>query len=118
MINDPRLTESALCRREDPELWFPDNKGRKPKKPPRAVVICHSCPIQKECLQYALDEGERYGIWGGLDEAERRQLTRPAKPRKSRPGLPVPEPSEVRGVSWNSANAGDGTDANCLRMLR
>ena len=86
MINDPRLTESALCRREDPELWFPKNKGRKPKKPPRAVVICHSCPIQKECLQYALDEGERYGIWGGLDEAERRQLTRPAKPRTSRPG--------------------------------
>ena len=59
----------------------PKNKGRKPKKPPRAVVICHSCPIQKECLHYALDEGERYGIWGGLDEAERRQLTRPAKHR-------------------------------------
>ena len=84
--------------------------------PRRQGAPVHRCPIQQACLQYALDEGERYGIWGGLDEAERRQLTRPAKPRKSR--MRVPEPSEVRGVSWNSANACDGTDANWLRMLR
>ena len=81
MSTGPRFTESALCRREDPELWFPESKGRRSKKPHPAVVICHRCPIQQACLQHALDHDERHGIWGGLTEAGRRALIRPRKPR-------------------------------------
>jgi WhiB family transcriptional regulator, redox-sensing transcriptional regulator len=97
MSTDLRATESALCRREDPELWFPQSKGRRSKKPHPAVVICHRCPIQQACLQHALDADERHGIWGGLTEAERRALIRPRKPRA--PDQPAARTSEVRGVS-------------------
>jgi WhiB family redox-sensing transcriptional regulator len=62
----------ALCAQTDPEAFFPD-KGESPKPAKR---VCARCEVRAECLQHALDCGERFGIWGGLSERERRSLTR------------------------------------------
>jgi WhiB family redox-sensing transcriptional regulator len=64
----------ALCAQTDPESFFPEKGGstREAKK------ICTSCEVRSECLEYALSNDERFGIWGGLSERERRKLRRRA----------------------------------------
>ncbi|MDV7194641.1 WhiB family transcriptional regulator [Mycolicibacterium fortuitum] len=60
----------AACASADPEAWFPE-KGQ-----PYAMAkrICATCPVKAECLEYALANRERAGVWGGLSERERRQV--------------------------------------------
>ncbi len=62
----------ALCAQTDPEAFFPEKGGstRDAKK------ICTGCEVRAECLTYALANDERFGIWGGLSERERRRLKR------------------------------------------
>ena len=62
--------DRALCAQTDPEAFFPEKGGstREAKK------ICLSCEVRVECLEYALENDERFGIWGGLSERERRRL--------------------------------------------
>ena len=64
--------ERALCAQTDPEAFFPEKGGstREAKK------ICTGCEVKSECLSYALANDERFGIWGGLSERERRRLKR------------------------------------------
>jgi WhiB family redox-sensing transcriptional regulator len=64
--------ERALCSQTDPEAFFPEKGGstREAKK------ICVGCEVRDECLEYALENDERFGIWGGLSERERRRLRR------------------------------------------
>ena len=64
--------DRALCAQTDPEAFFPEKGGstREAKK------ICQRCPVRAECLEYALANDERFGIWGGLSERERRRLKR------------------------------------------
>ncbi|BBY32679.1 WhiB [Mycolicibacter minnesotensis] len=64
--------ERALCSQTDPEAFFPEKGGstREAKK------ICQRCSVRSECLEYALAHDERFGIWGGLSERERRRLKR------------------------------------------
>ena len=66
--------ERALCAQTDPEAFFPEKGGstREAKK------VCVSCEVRAECLEYALENDERFGIWGGLSERERRKLRRRA----------------------------------------
>ena len=66
--------EHALCAQTDPEAFFPEKGGssRDAKK------VCQSCDVRSECLEYALSKDERFGIWGGLSERERRRLKRRA----------------------------------------
>ena len=66
--------ERALCAQTDPEAFFPEKGGstREAKK------ICTGCEVRDECLEYALEHDERFGIWGGLSERERRRLKRAA----------------------------------------
>jgi WhiB family redox-sensing transcriptional regulator len=66
--------ERALCAQTDPEAFFPEKGGstREAKK------VCVSCDVRAECLEYALEHDERFGIWGGLSERERRKLKRRA----------------------------------------
>lgn len=61
----------ALCAETDPEAFFPE-KGASTRE---ARQVCRACPVRAECLEYALDHHERFGIWGGLSERERRKLT-------------------------------------------
>jgi len=62
--------ERALCAQTDPEAFFPEKGGstREAKK------VCTRCDVRAECLEYALAHDERFGIWGGLSERERRKL--------------------------------------------
>jgi len=64
----------ALCAQTDPEAFFPEKGGstRDAKK------ICTSCEVRAQCLEYALANDERFGIWGGLSERERRKLRKRA----------------------------------------
>jgi WhiB family redox-sensing transcriptional regulator len=64
----------SLCAQTDPEAFFPEKGGstRDAKK------ICASCDVRAQCLEYALRNDERFGIWGGLSERERRKLRKRA----------------------------------------
>lgn len=64
----------SLCAQTDPEAFFPEKGGstRDAKK------ICASCDVKAQCLEYALQNDERFGIWGGLSERERRKLRKQA----------------------------------------
>jgi WhiB family redox-sensing transcriptional regulator len=64
--------DKALCAETDPEAFFPEKGGstREAKK------ICTGCEVRAECLEFALANDERFGIWGGLSERERRRLRR------------------------------------------
>ena len=62
--------EDAICAQTDPEAFFPD-KGGSTKEAKR---VCLSCSVRADCLEYALTHVERFGIWGGTSERERRKI--------------------------------------------
>ncbi|GAB21073.1 putative WhiB family regulatory protein [Gordonia polyisoprenivorans NBRC 16320 = JCM 10675] len=64
--------DRALCAQTDPEAFFPEKGGSTRE----AKRICSGCEVKAECLEYALANDERFGIWGGLSERERRRLKR------------------------------------------
>ncbi len=61
---------SALCGETDPEAFFPEKGGSTRD----AKRVCTGCDVRAECLEFALSNDERFGIWGGLSERERRRL--------------------------------------------
>ncbi|WP_051171954.1 WhiB family transcriptional regulator [Microbacterium indicum] len=65
----------ALCAQTDPEAFFPEKGGSTRD----AKRICTSCSVREQCLEYALQNDERFGIWGGLSERERRRVKRAAQ---------------------------------------
>jgi WhiB family redox-sensing transcriptional regulator len=62
----------ANCMGVDPDLFFPE-RGASTRE---AKAVCRGCVVREECLEYALANGEKFGIWGGLSERERRRLRR------------------------------------------
>ncbi len=66
--------DRALCAQTDPEAFFPEKGGSTRE----AKRVCRGCEVRAECLEYALEHDERFGIWGGLSERERRRLKRQA----------------------------------------
>jgi WhiB family redox-sensing transcriptional regulator len=66
--------EEALCAQTDPEAFFPEKGGSTRE----AKRVCGRCDVKADCLEYALANDERFGIWGGLSERERRRLKRRA----------------------------------------
>jgi WhiB family redox-sensing transcriptional regulator len=76
--------KQSLCRNFDAELFFPlggpiqSRTGANLMQERAAKAICNQCPVRERCLQDALDAGDEWGIWGGLNEGERRAL-RPKK---------------------------------------
>lgn len=86
--------DHANCLGLDPALFFP-GQGESTKE---AKAVCTGCTVRVECLDYALETGERFGIWGGKSERERRRM-RGDRRRAERviPDLPplasVPDPS-------------------------
>lgn len=77
--------DSAACRDEDPELFFPiGNTGPSQVQQEQAKKVCRRCPVAAECLKFAFDTGQDAGVWGGLTEEERRAENRVATRRFSR----------------------------------
>lgn len=62
----------ANCLGVDPDLFFPE-RGASTKE---AKQVCQGCVVREDCLEYALANGEKFGIWGGLSERERRRIRR------------------------------------------
>ena len=62
----------ANCLGVDPDLFFPE-RGASTRE---AKEVCRGCVVREECLEFALQNGEKFGIWGGLSERERRRIRR------------------------------------------
>ena len=62
--------DSAVCAQVDLEVFFPEDGG----SVRTAKRICQPCPVKAECLRFALKRNERFGVWGGLSERERRRI--------------------------------------------
>jgi WhiB family redox-sensing transcriptional regulator len=65
----------AACADSDPDLFTTDELTL------GVQLICARCPVQGECLDYALDHDERFGVWGGVTPGERRRLRRAVSSR-------------------------------------
>ncbi|MBO0818319.1 MAG: WhiB family transcriptional regulator [Actinobacteria bacterium] len=75
----------AACASADPELFFPISySGPARRQVAQAKAICARCPIQQECLSYALEAGPIQGVWGGLTEEERLRLARRKRRARAR----------------------------------
>lgn len=70
--HDLAWQDGALCAQTGAQFFFPEpgNSVREAKR------ICAACPIRSACLEYALNNDERFGVWGGLSEKERYGLRR------------------------------------------
>ena len=62
----------ANCMGVDPDLFFPE-RGASTRE---AKEVCRGCVVREDCLEYALANGEKFGIWGGMSERERRRVRR------------------------------------------
>lgn len=69
---EPGWQQRALCAQIDPEAFFPEKGGSTRE----AKRVCLVCEVRDDCLAYALDNDERFGIWGGMSERERRKMKR------------------------------------------
>src|SRR4051794_19837379 len=64
--------DDANCLGVDPDLFFPE-RGASTRE---AKEVCRGCVVREQCLEFALQNGEKFGIWGGLSERERRRIRR------------------------------------------
>ncbi len=69
---DTSWQESSNCLGVDPDLFFPE-RGASTKE---AKEVCRGCVVRNDCLEFALANGEKFGIWGGMSERERRRIRR------------------------------------------
>lgn len=77
--------DAALCAQADPDAWFPEKGG----SVALAKAICHGCPARAECLEFALENDEKFGIWGGTTERQRRALIAAREREPAAPALCV-----------------------------
>ena len=67
----------AACRDTSPDLFFPvGTTGQALVQIDQARAVCDTCPVQVECLQFALATNQDSGVWGGTTEEDRRKLRR------------------------------------------
>ena len=69
-VDDLEWQDYANCRGADADLFFPE-RGASTRK---AKGICAECQVQVDCLEFAVTKSEKFGIWGGLSERERRKI--------------------------------------------
>jgi Transcription factor WhiB. len=69
-VDKQEWQERALCAQTDPDAFFPEKGGSTRE----AKAVCMGCEVRSECLEYALTRDERFGIWGGYSERERRKI--------------------------------------------
>jgi len=102
--DDAEWMDQALCAQTDPESFYPEKGGstREAKK------TCEQCLVRAECLDWALANDERFGIWGGLSERERRAISKtlqqgptdePAVPAAADTTTITPPPADPEGAA-------------------
>ena len=70
--DEPTWHDFANCLGVDPDLFFPE-RGASTRE---AKEVCRGCEVRHDCLEFALQNGEKFGIWGGMSERERRRIRR------------------------------------------
>ena len=96
LVASPGWWFAGLCAQTDPEVFFPEKGG----SVRAAKAVCAGCPVRAQCLAHALAHDERFGVWGGTSERERRRLKAGAthrgtasQPAARRTGAPAGGPS-------------------------
>ena len=81
----PHWREEATCRADDAaEVFFPGgDRGQTKAMTDAAKLVCRACPVRIDCLWYAIETRQEYGVWGGATEPERRRLARKVKSVRS-----------------------------------
>jgi WhiB family redox-sensing transcriptional regulator len=77
-VADEVWQAKAACRGPQSAYFFPpshpERRDEREAREAQAKAICATCPVRRPCLEYALRIREPHGIWGGLNEHERKQL--------------------------------------------
>jgi WhiB family redox-sensing transcriptional regulator len=74
-IEDDDWRDDAACRDTNPDLFFPvGTTGPAIEQIDQAKAVCHECPSQVPCLEFALMTNQDSGVWGGTSEEERRKI--------------------------------------------
>ncbi|MFC5281340.1 WhiB family transcriptional regulator [Arcanobacterium canis] len=76
-VEDLSWMEDALCAQTDPDIFYPEKGGSTAP----ATSICRNCPVQAQCLDYAVTNDIRHGIWGGTSDNDRKRMSRERKAR-------------------------------------
>lgn len=92
----------ARCPETDPEAFFPEKGGSTNE----AKKVCQRCPVKDPCLQWALDNDERFGVWGGMSERERRRLQRGLDPNRTTDGE-IAEPQALPAIAASTEDYQD-----------
>lgn len=104
-------TNSALCAQADGDYWFLDNTTANQDGIAVALTICSLCDVSPQCLEYALVNDERFGIWGGM-------LPKPRNRLRRKLGIPARLAERVHGTEAGYAQhrrAGTPACRDCLR---
>lgn len=72
LLHRPEWQADGACVGVDPNVFFPGRGASMAT----AKAFCRECPVRVECLMFAMNNGEKFGVWGGLSERERRRLRR------------------------------------------
>ena len=72
LLQDTSWQEYANCLGVDPDLFFPE-RGASTRE---AKEVCRGCVVRESCLEFALVNSEKFGIWGGMSQRERRRIRR------------------------------------------
>ena len=76
-INTSTWQYDALCRQHSSNLFFPpatfEKKEDREKREVKAKSVCNGCPVRFECLEEAYEISEPFGVWGGMNEVERKR---------------------------------------------
>lgn len=120
LVRPEEWVEEALCARSDPEVWFPEKGGS--QKP--AKDICNGtefvkpCPVRQQCLLYALEHDEQFGVWAGLSQAELKRLRKLRE--QNRPPVPRLRPISHGTEAGARAHRSRGEDVcdYCLEGAR
>lgn len=67
--------EDALCAQTDPDIFYPEKGGSTAP----ATSICRGCGVRAQCLEYAIRNDIRHGIWGGTSDNDRKRISRERK---------------------------------------
>ena len=102
--DDRSWQDYANCLGVDPDLFFPE-RGASTRE---AKEVCRGCVVREDCLEYALVNGEKFGIWGGMSERERRRLRRQRAlaRRAGRPPSALAAPAPPAGPRWSGPRRG------------
>ena len=72
-VQNPAWMKESLCTQVDPDLFF-NERSNQSVKIREAKKVCAGCDVIRDCAAYALDQEIEFGVWGGIDEVERRAL--------------------------------------------